>query len=126
MTDDWLTATHWWHMSLLPLTFSMEGSSGFCAKALAVDLALQYTAVQIPQCSVSLQSLQGNQVQSGLAGPRPASPGINGKGAGFSGREEGAAEGVGEEDVQGAQGFHVGLAPANLRPPEGIDTGTCT
>ena len=57
--------------------------------------------------------------------PRPASPGANGKGAEPSSREGGAAEGVGEEDVQGAQGFHVGLAPANLRPPQGIDTGRC-
>lgn len=72
-----------------------------------------------------MQSLQGNQAQSGLAMPGPASPGTNVRGAGSSGREGGAAEGVGEEDVQGAQGFHVGLAPANLRPPEGIDIGRC-
>ena len=55
--------------------------------------------------------------------PRPASPGADGKDAGPSSREGVAAEGVGEEDAQGAQGFHVGLAPANLRPPMGVDTG---
>lgn len=56
--------------------------------------------------------------------PHPASPGPNsGRGAEPSSREGDAAEGVGEEDVQGAQGFHVGLAPANLRPPQGIDIG---
>lgn len=74
--------------------------------------------------STWLQSLQGNQSQGGLGLPRPASPGpSSGKGAGLSSREGGAAEGEGEEDVQGAKGFHVGLAPTNLRPPQGIDTG---
>lgn len=58
-----------------------------------------------------------------MAGPRPASPGAIGKGAMPSSREDAAAEGVGEEDLQGAQGFHVGLAPANLRPPQSTDTG---
>lgn len=74
---------------------------------------------------VKLHSLQGNQSQGGLAVPRPASPGASSQGAEPSSREGGAAEGVGEEDVQGAQGFHVGLAPADLRPPQGIDTGRC-
>ena len=56
--------------------------------------------------------------------PRPSSPSPSpGKGLRPSSREGVAAEGVGEEDPQGAQGFHVGLAPANLRPPQGIDTG---
>lgn len=70
--------------------------------------------------------MQGNQTQGSLALPRPASPSSgpsSGRGEGLSNREVGAGEGVGEEDLQGAQGFHVGLAPANLRPPQGIDTG---
>lgn len=61
-----------------------------------------------------------------MAGPRPASPGAIGKGTRPSSREDAAAEGVGEEDLQGAQGFHVGLAPANLRPPLSTDTGSGT
>ena len=55
--------------------------------------------------------------------PRPASPGTDAKGAGLSSREGDTAEGVGEEDAQGAKGFHVGLAPANMRPSQGIDIG---
>ena len=56
--------------------------------------------------------------------PRPNSPSPSpGKGLRPGSREGVAAEGVGEEDPQGAQGFHVGLAPANLRPPQGIDIG---
>ena len=45
------------------------------------------------------------------------------KGMRPSSREGGSAEGVGEESIQGAQGFHVGLAPSHLRPPKGIDSG---
>ena len=45
------------------------------------------------------------------------------KGIRPSSREGASAEGVGEEDLQGAQGFHVGLAPSNLCPPKGIDSG---
>ena len=59
-----------------------------------------------------------------MALPRPASPDpSSARGSAPSTQEAGVAEGVGEEDPQGAQGFHVGLAPANLRPPKGIDTG---
>lgn len=72
--------------------------------------------------------MQDLQSQGTAGVPRPSSPSPSpGKGLRPSSREGATAEGVGEEDPQGAQGFHVGLAPANLRPPQGIDTGQpCT
>ena len=69
--------------------------------------------------------MQGHQSQGTVGVPQPeALASAAGKGPRPSSREGGQAEGVGEEDSQGAQGFYVGLAPANLRPPNGINTGS--
>ena len=67
--------------------------------------------------------IQATSGQGSSGVPRPVSPSPNaGKSTRPASREAGG-EGVGEEDPKGAQGFHVGLAPAQLRPPQGIDTG---
>ncbi len=85
-------------------------------------LALIVCHMLVPISQVLCES-QDTQFQGVSGVPRPSSPIPSpGKGPRPSSRD-GVTEGVGEEDPQGAQGFHVGLAPANLRPPKGIDTG---
>ena len=56
-------------------------------------------------------------------GQRPASPSKDADATGARRNSQAGVEGVGEEDPQGAAGFHVGLAPASFRPPKGVDAG---
>lgn len=58
-----------------------------------------------------------------MEGQRPASPSRDADSAAARQKGQPEMEGVGDEDPQGAAGFHVGLAPANLRPPKGVDAG---
>ncbi|DBA69401.1 TPA: Kinesin heavy chain [Trebouxia sp. C0005] len=104
--------------------------SSFLEGSASVDQLPSQTLKQVKETYRQMQlvyqaskSSQDTQAQGNLGVPRPSSPSPNpGKGLRPGSREGVAAEGVGEEDPQGAHGFHVGLAPANLRPPQGLDT----
>ena len=69
------------------------------------------------------QAAAESPVKALSEGQRPSSPSREADAAGVRRNSQAGAEGVGEEDPQGAAGFHVGLAPSNLRPPKGVDGG---